>query len=175
MKIFSIDQSFSSSGIIIFDFNSEEVKKIYLIKTITRNRETKEKYLMEERIRFIVNEVSEILNKENCDYVFLEGLSFNNRNSISSRDLAGLYYALLILFLNKGIPYKNIPPKKVKAFALKGSSSKEEMFEKIPEHIKEKFYEKKVKKTTGLFDLADAYFIGKCGIFDLKKEISKNF
>jgi len=44
-------------------------------------------------------------------------------------------------------------------------------FWKIPEEVKEKFEALKVKKTTGLYDLADAYFIGKCGIQKLKEEI----
>jgi len=72
MKICSIDQSFSATGINIIDFNSERVEKVFLIKTITRNKETKEKYPMEERIRFIVNEISEIIDNEKCDYIFLE-------------------------------------------------------------------------------------------------------
>jgi len=138
MIICSIDQSFSSTGVHIFYLNSEEVLAVYLIKTLNKDKKTKKEYSKEERIRYIVNEISNILNKHNCDYVFLEGLSYNNRNSISARDLAGLYYSLLVKFLDIGINYREFPPKSVKAFALKGTASKEELFQKVPEEVKKK-------------------------------------
>jgi len=138
-----------------------------VLKSTKRNGE--QEYSPEERI-FALNEaIQAVVTEYNCEFVFLEGLSLNS-NSRTMRDLAGLYYVLKSSFFGNGVPCYHIPPKSVKAFALNGNAKKEEMFEVIPEEDKEKLIETKAKKTTGLYDLSDAYFIGKFGINKLKND-----
>jgi len=173
MNICAIDQSFTHTAINIFDLNSEEVIYSTVIKTLNKDKKTKKEYPIELRIKFILEELSKVLEKFDCQFVFLEGLSFNNRNSTSARNLAGLYYAMLLLFLDKQIEYYSFPPTSVKAFALKGNSSKEEMYDRLPDNVKELFSELNVKKTTGLLDLTDSYYIGKLGIKKVKEELIK--
>jgi Holliday junction resolvasome RuvABC endonuclease subunit len=172
MIICGIDQSLTSTALVIFNLNSEEVLATYLIKTKNKDTKLKTEYPKEERIKSIRDEVEIILKKHSVEYVFLEGLSLNNKNSRSARDLAGLFYSLIILCLDNFIPYEFYPPTTVKAFACKGNSSKEEVFSKIPEEVREMFNKIKAKKTTGLYDLSDAYFIGKLGIFKFKSQFS---
>lgn len=175
MKICGIDQSLSSSALTIFDLNTESLEHSYLIKTLNKDPITGKEFSVEERIKKSVDSILEILNRHNCEFVFLEGLSMNNPNSRSARDLAGLFYSLLITLRYNGFNYDYFPPKTVKAFAVHGKATKEEVFEVLPTEIKRVFLEDmKAKKTTGLYDLSDSYFIGTLGISNYKKKFSHN-
>jgi Holliday junction resolvasome RuvABC endonuclease subunit len=55
-----------------------------------------------------------------------------------------------------------VVPGTVKKFATgSGKATKEEMIDSLPKHVREYFDALGVKKTTGLADLTDAYFIAK--------------
>ena len=165
MKICAIDQSLTNTGIVIFDYNTENIVELKVLKSTKRNGE--QEFTPEQRI-FALNEaIQTIIAEHNCEYVFLEGLSLNS-NSRTMRDLAGLYYVIKSTLYGSGIPCHHIPPKSVKAFALHGNAKKDEMFDVMPEDDKLKLIETKAKKTTGLYDLSDAYFIGKFGMNKLK-------
>jgi len=96
------------------------------------------------------------------DLIALEGLAFSKFGN-ATRDLAGLQYALVttLRFAFK-CKVAIIPPNTVKKVATgKGNSKKPEMYEALPEGIKQHFKDMGAKKTKGLFDLTDAYWIGK--------------
>jgi len=167
MNICGIDQSFTNTGIIIFNYDTEEIVALKLLKSTKKDGQRE--FSPEERI-FALNEaIQNYILEYNCEYVFLEGLSLNS-NSRTMRDLAGLYYVIKSTFYGNGTPCYHVPPKSVKAFALNGNAKKEEMFEIIPDEDKEKIIETKAKKTTGLYDLSDAYWIGKFGLNRLKND-----
>lgn len=153
--IIGIDQSFTNNAFCVFN-NLGELIDFDVIKSKKVSEDTS----YEERILEITEALFERLERYNIRHISLEGLAMA-RNSVTARPLAGLFYYLCIEFKKRGIPYSVISPTTVKKFAIKGNAKKEEMYAVIPENIKEKFLEKGFKKTTGLFDLTDAYFIGK--------------
>ena len=153
--IIGIDQSFKNNAFCIFN-NLGELVDFDVIKSKKVTDDTS----YEERILEITEALFEKLERHNIRHISLEGLSMA-KNSITARPLAGLFYYLCIEFKKRGISYSVIPPTTVKKFAVKGNAKKEEMFEVLPQDIKEQFLERGFKKTTGLFDLTDAYFIGK--------------
>jgi Holliday junction resolvasome RuvABC endonuclease subunit len=155
MLIASIDQSFTHTAICIFDYDTKSLLDFTVIKTKKIKKETP----FELRIINIIEELFIFLEKYPIGHIVLEGLSMN-RNSIMARPLAGLYYSLCIEFYRRNIPYTNVPPTSVKKFAIKGNAKKEEMYEVLPIDIKEVFLTSGYKKTTGLLDLTDSYFIG---------------
>lgn len=167
MIICGIDQSLTHTAVIVFDLNTEEIIDLKIFKSI--NKSGNKKYTPEERIFLLKNNILEFLDEFSCSIVFIEGLSLNS-NSKTMRDLAGLYYVLLASFIDKSIPTVSLPPLSVKAFAKNGRATKEEMFEMIPTIEKEILLDYGAKKTTGLYDLSDAYFIGKLGIYKFKNE-----
>jgi len=167
MNICGIDQSLTNTGIIIFNYNTEEIVDLKVFKSTKRNG--KKEFTPEERIFALNESIQEYVLEHSCEFVFLEGLSLNS-NSRTMRDLAGLYYVIKSSFYGNGTPCHHIPPKSVKAFALNGNAKKDEMFDVMPENDKEILLETKAKKTTGLYDLSDAYWIGKFGLNKLKND-----
>jgi len=165
MIICGIDQSFTHTAVVIFDLDTEEIIDLKLFKTLKKVGQIE--YSPEERIFSIRDKVIEFVQSHYCSIVFIEGLSLNS-NSRTMRDLAGLYYVLLTTFIDKVIPCVSFPPLSVKAFAKKGNSSKEEMFDLIPKIDQDILLESGAKKTTGIYDLSDAYYIGKLGIYKFK-------
>lgn len=163
MIICGIDQSTTSTGITIFS-KDKKVIAVELIRIPSRKKG--QLIPIEERILSVLNEIEEIVIKYNCSYVFLEGLSYT-RNSTSARPLAGLYYGIIMRLLQLKIPYKSFPPLTIKAFAVKGNASKEEVFNKVPSKIQELFL-KKTKSKSSLYDLSDSYFIGLYGLKTLE-------
>jgi len=170
MNICAIDQSLTSTGVTIFDISTEEILYMGLIKTTPRDKFSGVENSEEERIFSIRKDLIKLIDKYDCKFAFMEGLSFNNRNSISARILAGIYYTMLTTFMDRFLSYQTFPPTTVKAFAVKGNASKEEMFEALPEEVKNRINEMNAKKTTGMFDLTDSYFIGKLAIKLIKEE-----
>ena len=158
MNLIAIDQSLTSSGVTVFDTYRKELLDFQIIKTTNKTKQ--ENFTKEERIFDIIKAIDKKVKQYHCTFLALEGLSLKNRNSISARDLAGLYYGILLYCLNNNIQYYIVAPKSVKAFVQKGNMEKEEMFQLLPEEIKNKF-SKSAKKSTGLYDLTDSYFIGR--------------
>ena len=100
--------------------------------------------------------------------VAIEGLSFGQRGA-ATRDLAGLQH-VIITSLRTQLGINNIiivAPKSIKKFATgsggntKIKTTKNDMVNALPAFIRERFLEKGFKKSTGLFDLTDAYWISK--------------
>ena len=151
MKTIGIDQSLTATGIVILEDN--EIYDYFVIKSDKDNS-------FEERIAYIWDNLE--IHLDDIDHVFIEGLSYGS-NSTSARPLAGLYYYLLIKLNELGLSYESFPPTSVKKFALKGNAKKWEMFLSMSEKDQKTLKEKGHKKTTGLTDLSDAYWIAKFG------------
>ncbi len=153
--LIAIDQSFRNTAVCIFE-NDGELKEFKVLKSLKTKKESN----YEIRIKEIVEELMDYISNFDVTNVVLEGLSMN-KNSTTARPLGGLYYHMCINFINANIEYEVLPPKTVKKFAKHGNAKKDEMYEVLPDEIKDRFLKANYKKTTGLYDLTDAYFIGK--------------
>lgn len=157
MTKIGIDQSFTNTAYCLFE--NDVLIDFGVIKTVGKSKDGLETDYAD-RISRITEEIIDIINKNKVEEVSFEGLSMA-KNSTTARPLGGLYFHMIIEIRKLCIPINIIPPKSVKAFAVKGTAKKIDMIAALPEDIYEKFSKKGYKKTTGLADLADAYFIGK--------------
>ena len=154
MILLSVDQSLNSTGAVLWNGSVEEWR---LFKP-PKGLETVIK------IRWIIDELRTYILQKSIEYVVIESLPYG-ANSTSVRPLAALYYFIYNLCLDLQIPFAEANVSAVKKHATGfGKAKKEQMIEQLridnPKLYKE-IVEVGVKKTTGLADLADAYFIGK--------------
>lgn len=166
MSIFiGLDQSYTSTGYCVLS------NKLYLpvpiidfgiYKTAATDGD------MYERAIIVTNKIVELCKQYPNATVAIEGLSFGQRGD-ATRDLAGLQY-VIITSLRTQLGINNtilVAPKSVKKFATgsggsaKNKVTKIDMVNALPTFISETFIEQGFKKSTGLFDLTDAYWIAK--------------
>ncbi len=151
MIVLGIDQSYNSSGIVVLSneniIHSECFKSN---KSFDRFGQAYE----------IAMHISKVLDKYEPDVVSIEGLAFGMKGNVT-RDLGGLQFVIISHLQEvKKQPVKIIAPLTVKKFATgNGRAKKNEMIECLPSNVSENFLALGVKKTTGLADLADAYWI----------------
>jgi len=159
MIICGIDQSLSATAVVIFNKETKEVIKFRVFKSNPKRDGVKLE--LEDRLENFAHHIlSYILNNE-VEYIAIESLSLMSKSS-SSLMLAGLYYHLLLEFKKNFIPFSKVPPKSLKKMATgNGNASKIEMFNAVEPSVQGRFMEAGFKKTTGLYDLADAYHLGK--------------
>lgn len=151
MRVLGIDQSYSCTGFVI----SEDKRMIHaeVYKTTTENDKFYRSWL-------IAREASRIAKRFQVDHIIIEDLAFGARGD-ATRDLGGLLYVLVTkLNVIQQYPMDKIAPTTLKKFATgHGFAKKEHVIEALPPHIRNQFDDIGVKKTTGLSDLADAYFL----------------
>lgn len=155
MKILSVDQSYTHCAFVISDetevidfgvFSTKAVDNIY------------------DRALTIANNLSAIFSIHHPEIFKIEGLAFGMRGN-ATRDLAGLLFTIITVMKQKhGFHnFKIISPKTLKKVATgSGKATKKEMIAALPEAIRTKFSAENYKLTTGLADLADAYWLAKC-------------
>jgi len=153
--IMSIDQSLSASGVIIWD--KGKVVNFTVIKT-----PPKEEVII--RIHKIRRELNFIIREYNVTHIVIESLPFG-LNSTSVRPLAALWYFIQDLCMRECITFSESHVTRVKKNATgKGNAKKQDMIEAMlldaPE-LHANILAKGYKKTTGLADLADSYWIYK--------------
>ena len=93
--------------------------------------------------------------------VNIEGLAFGIRGD-ATRDLAGLLFTIVTTLRRKttNIPVAVITPTSLKKFATgSGKSDKVTMITAVPDVVMNVFLKAKYKKTTGLYDVVDAYWL----------------
>ena len=151
-RILAVDQSYRSSGIIILQdgqiahcekYASDEDKDIY------------------DRAGQVALHIQLLAAKWLPDVIVLEGLSFGSKGNVT-RDLGGLMFTIMTSLRRDGFKPEVIPPTTVKKFATgKGNSKKGVLIDILPTDVRELFDSMNLKKSTGLSDLTDAYWIGK--------------
>lgn len=152
-----IDQSYRSTGLVVIDEN----EKILHSEIIPSNKED-EVYFS---AWLITNNIIQTVNQFKPDNIAIEGLSYGLRGN-ATRDLAGLQF-MIISRIKYENSYKNIiivAPLTLKKFATGSGSAKTkkiDIIKSLPEYALTHFLEYGVKKTTGLGDLADAFFLSK--------------
>jgi Holliday junction resolvasome RuvABC endonuclease subunit len=152
MTILSIDQSYTHCAYCIID--GRDVIHFGVIKSNKENSIYK-------RALDISLELGVVFTTYKPTEIRLEGLAFGMRGD-ATRDLAGLLFTIVnvISQLHTFDNFKILSPKTVKKRATgSGKATKKEMIAALPEDIKQKFKEANYKQTTGLSDLADAYWI----------------
>lgn len=151
MKVLAIDQSFTSCGIVVT--NDDDL--LYC-----------ERYCSDpdldvfKRAWEIAQHISKLAHQHLPQIVAVEGLAFNKFGN-ATRDLAGLQFVIVtqLRYLNN-FPVVVVSPNSVKKIATgKGNSNKQQMVDILPDSVKKKFDALKVRKSTGLYDLTDAYWI----------------
>jgi len=154
MILMSIDQSLSCSGVMVWE--KGDVKQALLIKTPTS-------LSVIERIRDISVELEQMITEYKITHIVIESLPYG-LNSTSVRPLAGLYYCIQNLCIDLHIQFAEANVTAVKKFATgSGRAKKPEMIaaaQLAAPKLFKNIMDSGVKKTTGLADLADSYFIG---------------
>lgn len=152
MRILGIDQSYTSSGFVVI----EDGKLTYAEKFVSTK--ALDKF---ERAWQVAKRALDLASEHEVDAVGLEGLAFGGRGN-ATRDLAGLQWAVVInLQVLHAYNTEVIGIGTAKKLACgKGNAGKEILVDSLPPDVRKYFDELGVKKTTGLGDLSDAYWIG---------------
>lgn len=151
-NIIGIDQSYSSCGWCVIDDGMNIIAHGIIKSDKSIN--------IFDRALLIATEIYRIFAIYDPTIVKLEGLAFGMTGNVT-RDLAGLLFTIVSVLKSHtpGVNIALIPPTSVKKFATgSGKAKKPEMILALPEHVRQLF-EQSYKKTTGLTDLADAYWI----------------
>jgi len=155
MKVLGIDQSYRSCGIVIL----EDGEMIHCEKYVTVQAMD-----IFSRAEQLTTHLKTIAEQYQPDLVSLEGLSFGSMGN-ATRDLGGLLFTIILGLRKSGFDPGVIAPPTVKKVATgKGNSKKEMMIECLPDDVRAEFDALGVKKTTGLSDLADAYWVARAAI-----------
>jgi Holliday junction resolvasome RuvABC endonuclease subunit len=157
MNILGIDQSFTCTGFCVLTPEGD----ILNFGTIKTSIEDGDIY---HRARIVVDKLKEIADNNNIKTVCIEGLAFGGVGN-ATRQLAGLQFLIVDSF--RPIICNIIAPTAVKKLALgktKGKTKKQDLFEVLPINTQNLFLSSGVKKTTGLYDIVDSYFIAKSGL-----------
>jgi len=162
MKVLGIDQSYNSSGIVIF--NDDDMIHMECFKSNKELNRFGQAYE-------IAIHIAELVKTFEPDIIAIEGLAFGMRGNVT-RDLGGLQFVIvshLQEVMHREIQI--IAPLTVKKFATgNGKAKKELMIESIPDYNLKKLKKLGFKKTTGLADLADAYWIAEAAKKNYIKE-----
>lgn len=154
MIVIGVDQSYTSTGFTTYDSINNIVIECGLIKSPI----ALDKF---DRARYVADTLSVICKQYNPLLIGLEGLAFGMRGD-ATRDLAGLQWLIVDEFRRNKFEVMIISPKSVKKVATgSGKAKKEEMYAALPDSVKEKFIKSGAKKSTGLYDLTDSYFLAK--------------
>lgn len=167
MKVFmGIDQSFTSTGTCLVD----ETGSVVGVGVITSNK-TLDSF---ERAWTISQYILSVVFEYKPLNVGIEGLAFGGVGD-ATRQLAGLQYTIVnSLRKQASIDCCIVAPTTVKKFATtKGKASKQEMVDALPKEVLGAILEKNYKKTTGLYDVTDAYFIAMYTLEEYKKSLQK--
>jgi len=153
--IMSIDQSLTASGVTIWQGGTLEGF------TVIKSDPKQETIL---RIRYILSELRKLVKEFNVTTIVIESLPFGI-NSTSVRPLAALHMMIQDLCMTEHLLFAESHVTKVKKLATgKGTAKKVDMFnatnDDSPEFIS-LVLASGVKKTTGLYDLCDSYWIYK--------------
>jgi len=153
MKILAIDQSYTNSGIVLLENDTIALSELYK-SDVNRDKPG--------RAWEIANYIGTLVRKHKPDLVAMEGLAFGMRGD-ATRDLAGLQFVIAcILRYEHKKEVIVVSPLTVKKVATgNGRAEKMEMFDCLPKYAQLMFEGMGVKKTTGLLDLTDAYWIAK--------------
>ena len=155
MIYIGIDQSYTSTGFVVIDHN-DNILDAKIISSIKDELIFKKAWDLSETIK------NELLKWDN-PLVAIEGLAFSMTGN-ATRDLAGLQFLIIskLMFQANINPAIIAPPSLKKSATGNGKASKEDMIAALPENVYLYFInDLKLKKSKGLTDMTDAYFLAK--------------
>lgn len=159
IRFLGIDQSFTSTGYVVLDENNQMID---FGRIITNEEQQGDVF---DRAHFIASYIGVLYLAHTPQLIGLEGLAFSKFGD-ATRDLAGLQFTI-VNYLRNNMKIKKddmlIPtPNTVKKFATgKGNSNKDALVDSLPKDVLQLFKDRKYKKTTGLTDVTDAYWIAR--------------
>lgn len=154
MNMIALDQSITCTAYCYFE--EGKLLSFGCIKTSAGTGSLHDRcYLIAKKLKRIRAGKEEISGEVTC---VREGLAMGNTKGNSGKDLA-----MLVGYIQSDLgPMKEVSPTALKKFATgKGTASKQDMVNALPADVLKTFKEAGYKKTTGLTDLADAYFVGR--------------
>jgi len=152
-RTLGIDQSYTSSGFVVKDESGAVVE----FGTFKSARAMDVYDRAAAVAGFIVDKAIE----HGVKCVNIEGLAFGIRGD-ATRDLAGLLFTIVTTLRRRtsDVTLLVVPPTSLKKFATgSGKSDKAAMISSVPQHVLDRFIDAKYKKTTGLADICDAYWL----------------
>lgn len=163
MIVLGIDQSYNSTGMVVL---KDDV--IIHSECFKSNKE----FNRFGQAHQIAMYIGEVVDTYKPDIIAIEGLAFGMKGNVT-RDLGGLQFVIVAHLQEvKKQDVKIIAPLTVKKYATgSGRAKKEEMIESLPNNALNIFLKLGVKKTTGLADLADAYWIAATAYSKHKEEV----
>lgn len=112
-----------------------------------------------DKAKYVADGLVDVINTHAPSHVFVEGLAFGMTGNVT-RDLAGLLFVLVTTMRSVIKNIQLLPPTMVKKHATgDGKAKKVDMINALPTNVYDSFVAAGYKKTTGLADLADAYWI----------------
>lgn len=161
--VVGVDQSYTSCGIVVLDENG----KIVLFETKRTSGDD-----VFARSWEIASHIQHVARHFNADTIGIEGLAFAKFGN-ATRDLAGLQFTIVNKLRFESLrEVEIISPMALKKFATgKGNVKKQEMVDFLPNDVLLSF-KSLYKKTTGLYDVTDAYWIAKFILEQSRKEPS---
>lgn len=153
--VMGVDPSFTNAGISICC--GEELLYVECVKTSPD-------FDTYRRASAIADRILDVAKEHGVTHCVVEGLAMsfgrnNSSNAITS--LSGLHYLVVDrLNIKNNLPVQIVAPKSLKKFAVgTGNAKKNQMMDGLPEDIYEQIYSAGYKRTTGLADAADAYWL----------------
>ena len=115
-----------------------------------------------ERAMAVSDSILATCKEHNITHIGIEGLACGMRGD-ATRDLAGLQFVIVTNLMKNGFTNIDIiSPKTVKKLATgSGKAKKNEMYDVLPQDVKDKIDQLGCKKTTGMYDITDAYWLCK--------------
>lgn len=152
MRILAVDQSYTHCAYCVTE--GKQVIDFGVLKSDTNTD-------MYKRALDLSLRLGQVFMKHQPEEIRLEGLAFGTRGN-ATRDLSGLIFTIVnvISHLHVFNNFRIIAPTQVKKTGTgSGKAKKREMIEALSADVKKLFKDKNYKLTTGLADLADAYWI----------------
>lgn len=152
-SIMGIDQSFTSTGIVI---QGHDGHLTYMTIETKKTDHPLEKF---HRAIDISNQIVKLISDYDVTKVNIEGLAMGNIKGNANRDLASLQGVIVTHILEDTLAEVNVvTPTSLKKFATgKGNAKKEELFMALPPGVITEI--EAYPKSRGRFDVTDAYWL----------------
>ena len=154
-RFMGIDQSYTNTGYCVLDQSGTPID----FGTYKTSKEDD----VYDRALSIANFIISKVKEHKLDGLTIEGLAFGIRGD-ATRDLAGLIFTIIThaKAYDDKLKFDVVAPTSLKKFATQsGKADKKQMIAAVPTIFVEEFIEAGYKKTTGLADICDAYWLAK--------------